>query len=115
MLWSDVELRRSASFRTNRTLTLAQLHGPGPAAFGVGPEALAGADYRDCQSVSGIVYGVTDLDGIRYRSRFENDLFCIALFERADDAIDLVNADGLIDRDWVFDMLKDRGYRLLDL
>lgn len=115
VLWSDVEPRRSASFKTNRELTLAQLHGPGPAAFGISPEALAGADYADCQAVSAIVHAAAACDGIRYRSRFENDLFCIALFERADHAIELVGEDVPIDRDWVFDVLKSRGYNLVDL
>jgi hypothetical protein len=82
--------------------------------LGIAPGDLTGDDYSEYHAVSAIVHAGS-CDGIRYRSRFENDLFCIAVFERADDVIDLVGEGRLINRDWCHDMLKPGGYRLLDL
>ncbi|QAY80495.1 RES domain-containing protein (plasmid) [Sphingosinicella sp. BN140058] len=115
VLWSDVDKRRLAFFETSRDLNLAQLHGSGVAAFGVQPEALAGTSYDECQAITAIVHDKSNLDGIRYRSRFNNDEFCIALFERAGAAVNLVTEGEPIDRDWAFDVLKDGGYNLIDL
>lgn len=115
LMWSDVEARRTARFKTKRDLKLALLHGAGPAAFGLAPSELTGDDYTECQAVSAIVHAEGSCDGIRYRSRFENDLFCMGLFERADGAIELIEEGQSIDRDWTFDICKERGYRLLDL
>lgn len=115
VLWSDVEARRFALFRTTRDLTLAKLHGSGVSAFGIKPSELTGEDYGECQAISAIVHGDPGCDGIRYRSRFENDLHCLAVFDRADDAIELVGEGRLIDRNWTFDVLAEHRYNLLDL
>lgn len=123
VLWDRVLQKRAASFVTKRTLRLAKLHGPGLGWFrttsaGISadfdPVPNPGA-YVKPQRISAAVHRDTDLDGIQYRSRFDTDELCVALFERADAAIAL-QAEGLaIDKDWVKQTLKPRGYKLIKL
>jgi hypothetical protein len=123
VLWSEVAKRRLAHFRTLRPLQLADLHGPGLGWFGITiAEIAAGYDkeanpvaYETTQAISARVYRETDLDGIQYRSRLDTDELCIALFDRADAAIDLVDEGCEIERAWVEKVLEPRGRYLIDL
>ena len=123
VLWSEVAKRRIACFRTLRPLRLADLHGPGLSWFGVTiseitadhDEAVYPGVYDATQAISARVYRETDLDGIQYRSRLDTDEFCIAFFERADAAIDLVNEGSNIERAWVEQLLEPRGRHLIAL
>ncbi len=123
VLWDQVARRRAASFTTTRPIRLAKVHGPGLGWFrtttaGVSadfdPVDNPGA-YAVPQQISAEIYNTTRLDGIQYRSRFDSDEFCIALFDRADAAISL-NAEGVpIGKDWNRTVLADRGYTLIEL
>lgn len=123
LIWSEVAKRRLARFRTLRPMQLAGLHGAGLGWFGITiAEIAAGHDettypgaYETTQAISAHVYRETDLDGIQYRSRLDTDELCIALFDRADAAIDLVDEGGEIERAWVEKVLEPRGRYLIDL
>jgi hypothetical protein len=123
VLWSEVAKRRLARFRTLRPLQLADLHGPGLGWFGITiADIAAGYDkqtnpvaYETTQAISRRAYRETDLDGIQYRSRFDTDELCIALFERADETIDLMDEGREIERAWVEQELERRGRYLIDL
>ena len=123
LLWERVEQKRWATFETRRALRLAKLHGPGlgwfqTTAAGVSADfdPLTGPDaYETTQAISALVHADTTLDGIQYRSRFDTDELCIALFERADPAIELVTENIPIDKDWTRKVLKPRGYTLIEL
>lgn len=105
------------------TIRLAKVHGPGlgwfkTTAAGVSadfdPVDNPGA-YVVPQQISAEIYKSTSLDGIQYRSRFDSDELCIALFDRADAAISL-GAEGVpIGKDWTQKLLADRGYTLIEL
>ncbi len=123
VLWDRVQQKRHATFTTTRSLKLAKLHGEGLAWFetttaaiaaDVGPAGAAGA-YAAPQAIASLVHRDTELDGVQYRSRFDNDELCIALFERADPAIALKSQGDPIDKDWVKRTLAPRGYRLIEL
>jgi len=55
------------------------------------------------------------MDGLQYRSRFDNDELCLAAFDRAKDALALKSRDCRIDRRWVHRTPFERGFNLLDL
>ena len=122
LLWEQVARRRTAAFVTLRPIRLAKLHGPGLAWFLATTADLA-ADfdpitnpgaYIKPQQLLAQINKETALDGIQYRSRFDSDQFCIALFERADAAITLREEGVAIEKAWVKAILKPRGYRLIE-
>ncbi len=123
ILWDRVQQKRAATFTTTRPLKLAKLHGEGLAWFettaaaiaaDVGPTGAASA-YATPQAIAAHVHGQTALDGIQYRSRFDNDELCVALFERADAALVLNGEGDPIDKAWVKKTLTSRGYKLIEL
>lgn len=115
VLWSRVQQKRQARFRTLEPLRLAKLHGEGLAWWEVTAAEIAEADYAVPQGLSLKINAVVPVDGIQYRSRFDNDALCIALFDRADNKIDLVGEGESIDKTWAHRVLSSRGYRLIDL
>ncbi len=123
LVWSEVEKRRFARFRTLQSLRLADMHGKGLGWFGVTVSQIA-ADhdektfpgaYATSQAISALVHGRTDLDGIKYRSRLDPDHLCVALFDRADHRVELLDEGARIDRAWVDDLLEPRGKHVVDL
>ena len=71
-----------------RTLKLYPLIDAGVSARGLSSTDLHGDAYARTRQVSGWVHGNTSADGILYTSRFDNQR-CVALFDRAIDAIAL--------------------------
>ena len=123
VVWSEVEKRRSARFKAIEPLHLADLHGKGLGWQGVTVSGVA-ADhdgktypgaYASTQAISAEVHATTDLDGIAYRSRLDPDQLCVALFERADHKIELVDEGEPIERGWVDDLLEPHGKHVVDL
>lgn len=123
LVWSEVEKRRFAHFRSLEPLRLADVHGKGLGWFGVTLGQIAAdhdgktfpGTYATTQAISALVHGRTDLDGIQYRSRLDADHLCVALFDRADRKIELVDQGTMIDRGWVDDLLQARGKHVVDL
>lgn len=123
ILWSSVNLKRAAQFEIKRRLNLADLAGAAVPWFEttlariaedhdpvIRPDA-----YAEAQAISARVHADTGLDGIQYRSRFDPSELCVALFDRADDALELKGEGIALDREWVAETLRKRGYALLDL
>ena len=123
VIWSEVEKRRFAQFRVTDPLRLADVHGKGLGWEGVSVAEIA-ADhdgktypgaYARAQAISTEVHATTDLDGIAYRSRLDPDQLCVALFDRADHKIELVEEGQAIARGWVDDLLEPYGKHVVDL
>jgi RES domain len=115
VLWSRAEQRRQAAFKTLEPLQLATLHGAGLAWFEVTAAQIAESDYTTPQGLSRRIHAIFPVDGIQYRSRFDNDELCVALFDRADPKLELVTEGDPIDKAWARQTLARRGYRLIDL
>jgi hypothetical protein len=72
-----------------RELRLVRVHGPGLVRIGIGADVAHGHPYDRCQELALSFWNHPDeVDGIEYRSRWDNDRFCFALFDRAADALD---------------------------
>jgi hypothetical protein len=71
---------------TTRALRLYPLVDAGVSAHGLSFTDLHGDAYARTWEVSGHIHATTSADGILYTSRFDNQR-CVALFERASDAI----------------------------
>ena len=123
VVWSEVEKRRWAEFRTKEALRLADVHGKGLSFQGVTVADISAnhngkiypGAYAKAQAISAEVYATTDLDGIAYRSRLEPDQICVALFDRADHKIELVVEGKPIDRNWVDNLLESHGKHIVDV
>lgn len=123
VVWSEVEKRRCARLRATEPLRLADVHGKGLGWEGVTvAEVAADHDgktypgaYAKTQAVSAEVHATTDLDGIAYRSRLDPDQLCVALFDRADHKIELIEEGQPINRGWVDDLLEPHGKHVVDL
>ena len=115
VLWSRTEQKRQAAFRLLEPLQLAKLHGEGLAWFEVTAAQIAESDYTVPQSLARRIHAVFPVDGIQYRSRFDNDELCVALFDRADANLELLTEGEAIDKAWARQTLTRRGYRLIDL
>ena len=122
VVWSEVEKRRFARFRATEPLRLADVHGKGLGWEGVTVDEVA-ADhdektypgaYAKTQAISAEVHATTDLDGVAYCSRLDPDQLCVALFERADYKIELVEEGEAIDRGWADDLLELYGKHVVD-
>jgi len=115
VLWSHVQQKRQAAFRLVEPLQLVKLHGEGLAWFEATAADIAESDYSLPQKLSNRVHGLFPVDGIQYRSRFDNDELCVALFDRADAKIELASEGALIDKTWTTEVLARRGYCLIEL
>ena len=123
IVWSEVEKRRWATFRVTEPLHLADMHGKGISWQGVTVAVIAAdhdgkaypGTYAETQAISAEVHATTDLDGIAYRSRFEPDQLCIALFDRADHKIEVIQEGDPIDRGWVEALLQSHGKQVIDV
>ena len=69
--------------------------------------------YAKTQAISAEVHATTDLDGIAYRSRLDPDHMCVALFDRADGKIELVEEGAIIDGGWAEHLLEAHGQRVV--
>ncbi len=123
VVWSEIAKRRFARFHGIEPLRLADAHGKGLGWEGVTVAEIA-ADhdgktypgaYARTQAISATVHATTDLDGVAYRSRLDPDQLCIALFDRADHKIKLIEEGEPIDRAWVDDLLDAHGKHVVDL
>lgn len=71
-----------------REVTLACFHGPGLARLGLGADVAHGHPYHRCQGIALEIWRhPAAVDGIEYRSRWDNDRLCIAIFDRGRDAL----------------------------
>lgn len=88
ILSSDIESRLRSELMVVRALKLYPLLDAGVSAHGLSFTELHGDAYAKTWDVSGVIHDSTTADGILYTSRFDNQR-CVALFDRAADAIEL--------------------------
>lgn len=94
ILTSALETRVRSELETTRTVKLYPLVGAGVSAHGLSFTDLHGADYRRSWKISAEIHATTVADGILYTSRFDNQR-CIALFDRAADALAETSTKGV--------------------
>ena len=83
-----LEASIASRFPISRELKLVRLHGPGLLRLGIGADVAHGYPYDQCQQLALELWQHGDaVDGIEYLSRWDNDRFCFALFDRAADAL----------------------------
>lgn len=105
----DIVVRREALFRVEKTLRLADLHGAGLSYWGRELADVVSRDYTVPQALSARIHNETQLDGIEYRSRFNSDGMCVALFERAADKIRELVSEIPLNEDAVRSFLARHG------
>jgi hypothetical protein len=89
VLRSQLDERSASRISLLRNLKLARFHGPGLVRLGVDAEVAHCHPYERCQALALDLWKHGDaVDGIEYRSRWDNDRLCVALFDRAGDALD---------------------------
>lgn len=81
---ADLEARTASLFTTREPLRLLQFEGAGLVRLGIGAEQAHAADYGDTQRLALDLYErYPKIHGVQYRSRWDNSLSCVALFDRA--------------------------------
>lgn len=98
VLASDVALRARSELVATRALGLYPLVDAGVSAHGLSFTELHGADYRRTQAIAAEIHRATAADGILYTSRF-NDRRCVALFDRAAEAVAVGTTTALMPED----------------
>jgi hypothetical protein len=82
-----------------RPLRLAQLDGIGLAMMGVGGDTVHDADYAASRRLALAAFRRDPrIDGLRYRSRWDDDCFCVAVFDRAGGAVNAKPEGERLDR-----------------
>jgi hypothetical protein len=85
---AQLEEQSATSIPCLRELRLARLHGAGLVRLGIGAEVVHAHPYAECQALALDLWEHSAMvDGIQYRSRWDNDRLCIALFDRAQDVL----------------------------
>jgi hypothetical protein len=92
----DLAGRSVSTFEVRRQLRLVPVCGLNLARLGVTAELASGSDYAVSQEWSRVLWEHKESpDGILYRSRHDDSAFCIALYNRAKDALVLVENHSL--------------------
>ena len=95
VLSSDVAVRARSELVARRALRLYPLVDAGVSAHGLSFTELHGSDYRRTQAIGAEIHVGSSADGILYTSRF-NDRRCVALFDRASDAVEIATTAALL-------------------
>ncbi len=92
----DLQERSVSVGRLVKRLRLVALHGVGLGRLHITAETVHGP-HETCRQLALALWNHTAMiDGISYRSRFDNDRLCYALFDRAAAAVQLDRTDGLM-------------------
>lgn len=84
----DLEARVVSTIPLREPLELLRFEGPGLAKLGIGAEQAHARDYADCQRMMlDLFHSHRGVDGVQYRSRWDNSLICWAIFDRAQDKL----------------------------
>lgn len=106
---SDLSRRSLTPVEVVRDLRLVTLHGAGLARLGATAEVVSERSYRLARAWSRALWSHPEqLDGIQYRSRHDDDSFCVALFDRAEQAVVAGQAKPLWGNAWTLAALLDR-------
>lgn len=80
---SELEARAVSTVALREPMRFLQFEGAGLARLGIGAEQAHAADYAECQRMMLDLHNAhPDVDGVQYRSRWDNSLLCWAVFER---------------------------------
>ena len=94
----DLAARSIAIIEVRRELRLVPLHGPGLARLGITAELASGSSYATSQAWSRALWEhAGSPDGLAYRSRHDDSAMCIALYDRAKDALGVIAEQVLTD------------------
>lgn len=86
----ELDVRHASSVRLRRRIRLLQFHSDGLVGLGCSADVPHRVPYAECQRWALAVWRhEAGLDGIEYRSRWNDRLFSVALFHRATDALDV--------------------------
>jgi hypothetical protein len=108
---STVEQRSLSELATTRPLAVARLFGPELARLGATAEVTHGPDYENARRWSSALWlHPMAPDGILYKSRHDDDELCLALFDRHDDALEVLRTERLTRSSWLLPLM--RRYRL---
>jgi hypothetical protein len=110
----DVEARGLAVFEVRRPLRLVKLHGDGLRPLKLDGSVSTAAHERPRLWSRAFHEHPAAPDGILYRSRVDNDLLCLALFERAGDGIVEAERRPLIELAELPDILNRHGVAWLE-
>jgi RES domain-containing protein len=92
----DLAARRLAIVEVRRDLRLVPVHGSSLARHGATAELTSAGAYAASQLWSRALWEHNDqLDGILYRSRHDDSAICVALYDRAKEALATVRDDSL--------------------
>jgi hypothetical protein len=84
----DLEPRAFAQIESTEPLRLVQLHGPGLHKAGVTAEVTHGNCYSMSRAWALALHNHPDQpDGISYRARHDDEVFCAAIYDRARDKV----------------------------
>jgi len=94
----DLADRSVSTLEVRRQLCLVPIYGSGLARLGVTAELASGSNYEASQQWSRALWEHKDgPDGILYRSRHDDSALCVALYDRARDALAGVEAHSLVE------------------
>jgi hypothetical protein len=92
---AELEARAGSTVSSTETLKVMQLEGPGLPSFGVSVHEVTGPNYTDCRDLALRAWKQhPELDGIQYRSRWDN-ILCWAIFERAETKLTVLGTQWL--------------------
>jgi hypothetical protein len=85
---AELRARAATALRPVRPLRLARLHSDGLVRLSLPASVPHAFPYAECQALALAVWEHGDeVDGIEYRSRWDDSRLCVALFDRAADAV----------------------------
>jgi hypothetical protein len=94
----DLAMRSVATVEVWSDLQLVPLHGSSLARLGVTAEVASGSQYTVSQLWSRALWEHKDLpDGILYRPRHDDSAFCVAIYDRAKNALRVVHELSLVE------------------
>lgn len=103
---AELESRNATTFGPAEPLRLLRLEGEGLPSFGVSVHQVTGPDYGECRDLALRAWQSDPaLDGIQYRSRWDNSL-CWALFDRAETKLARLGTCSLADPSVVVPALR---------
>jgi hypothetical protein len=92
-----LDFRAITTLKTRRPLSLVRLYGPGLARLGATAEIALGPAYEITRQWSLALWShAARVDGILYKSRHDDDEVCIALFDRAQDALVIESSERIL-------------------
>jgi hypothetical protein len=112
---SALRSRDLFKIKTKRSLTLVDLTGRGLVRIGADAVLTTGDYDKSRKWAKRIWESSKKFDGIRYRSRVDNDRYCYGLFDRTKAYLEEENLGNLIDRhaDKLAEIRRDYNYKIL--